>query len=491
MKDSIYWHDYEAFGKNPRRDRASQFAGLRTDSELNEIGEPLVIYCRPTRDTIPQPMACLITGITPQLAQQRGLPEAEFVRRIHAEFSRPHSCVAGYNSIRFDDELTRQLLYRNFYDPYEREWRNGNSRWDIIDMLRLCHAVRPEGLAWPENAEGWTSFRLEDLTAANGINHADAHDALSDVRATIALARQVRQHQRGLYDYAFALRSKQKVQAMIDTRMHKPILHVSSMYPASLGCIALAMPLAPHPLEPNGVLLYDLRVDPRPWLEMDVEAIRLALFTPREELAEGAARLPVKILHTNRCPVVVAPGVLDDRRAGLFSIDIDEARRHWHLLQQAPAFIDRLCRAYSIRPDLPVSDDPDYMIYAGFFSDADKRRMNAIRTLNPVQLTQGFRTLCEEFNDSRLPEMLFRYRARNFPESLSKKEQVRWQALCRSRWLPANDVNNTDKNAVSGIDQVISEIDILSAQTTDARAQTVLAELKAWVMETREWLGIA
>ena len=177
---SIYWYDFETFGKDPRRNRASQFAGIRTDEDLNIISEPLVFYCTPADDFLPDPMACLITGISPQKALADGVCEMEFIKRIHEEFSQPGTCVAGYNSIRFDDELTRQLLYRNFYDPYEREWKNGNSRWDIIDMARLCAATRPEGIVWPlcphptnnngiivydlrEDPESWARLSVEEI----------------------------------------------------------------------------------------------------------------------------------------------------------------------------------------------------------------------------------------------------------------------------------------------------------------------------------------
>ncbi len=75
--------------------------------------------------------------------------EAEFIARIHAELAHPGTCGVGYNSIRFDDEFTRYTLYRNFYDPYAREWQNGCSRWDIIDMLRLTRALRRRGSSGP------------------------------------------------------------------------------------------------------------------------------------------------------------------------------------------------------------------------------------------------------------------------------------------------------------------------------------------------------
>ncbi|RLA45884.1 MAG: exodeoxyribonuclease I, partial [Gammaproteobacteria bacterium] len=198
---TFYWHDYETFGVDPSRDRPVQFAGLRTDVDLNVIGEPLVIFARPANDFLPHPQACLVTGISPQQALAEGLPECEFIRRIHEELARPGTCSVGYNSLRFDDEVTRYTLYRNFYDPYAREWQNGNSRWDIIDMVRATCALRPAGIEWPLREDGLPSFRLEDLTSANGISHEAVHDALSDVHATIALARLVKERQPRLYDY--------------------------------------------------------------------------------------------------------------------------------------------------------------------------------------------------------------------------------------------------------------------------------------------------
>ena len=231
MGETLYWHDYETWGANPRKDRAAQFAGVRTDREFHVIGEPLVLYCKPADDMLPHPEACLITGITPQKALRDGVPEAEFFRLVHGELGRPGTCALGYNSIRFDDEFTRYGLYRNFFDPYAREWQNGNSRWDIIDMVRLTRALRPEGIQWPDHPDGKPSFRLDELTRANGIEHASAHDALSDVHATIALARLIKARQTRLYDYVYRMRGKQQAAQSLNLSAHVPgsarILHVS------------------------------------------------------------------------------------------------------------------------------------------------------------------------------------------------------------------------------------------------------------------------
>ncbi|MEN8260783.1 MAG: exodeoxyribonuclease I, partial [Pseudomonadota bacterium] len=221
---TLYWHDYETFGTDPRRDRPVQFAGIRTDEDLNIVGDPLVLYCTPAADMLPQPESCLITGITPQMALEKGLCEAEFIALIHEELAKPGTCGVGYNTIRFDDEVTRSTLYRNFFDPYAREWQNGNSRWDIIDMVRLTWTLRPEGIEWPVYQDGRPSFRLDQLSVANGIEHASAHDALSDVYATIGLARTIKRAQPKLFDYVFLNRGKRQAGAMLDPVQMKPVL---------------------------------------------------------------------------------------------------------------------------------------------------------------------------------------------------------------------------------------------------------------------------
>jgi len=480
MTTTIFWHDYEAWGADPRVDRASQFAGIRTTLDLEEIGEPLSLYCRPTPDRLPHPKACLITGITPQHAWELGVPEAEFVRQIHQQFSEPGTCVAGYNSIRFDDELSRQLFYRNFYDPYEREWKNGNSRWDIIDMLRLCFAVRPEGIEWVRNEDGWPVFKLELLTKANGLVHESAHDALSDVRATIAMARRVKQAQPRLFQYVFELRSKHKVLAAIDLKTQKPLLHVSSMYPASRHCVAPVMPLAMHPQESNGVLLYDLSVDPAPWLGLDVERMQYHLFTARKDLQEGEARLPVSVLYTNRCPVVAPLSVLDGAPP-VPALDMDAVRRHWQLLQNNPGFLQTLLQVYNQRPKPEAgSDDPDRQIYSGgFFSDADKRLMTEIRGLDAGQLVAQKQRLLASMQDARLPEMLFRYRARNFPHTLDGDEMRRWKQWCQQNW--SETATGLDMNSCREL--ILQE----RADPANAGKSAILEELEEWLLALEQW----
>ncbi|WP_373083342.1 exodeoxyribonuclease I [Zhongshania sp.] len=426
---TFYWHDYETWGANPARDRPVQFAGVRTDADLNIIDEPLMVFSRPSPDYLPHPEACLITGITPQQALQDGVSEAEFIAIVHAELSQPGTCGVGYNSIRFDDEVTRYTLYRNFFDPYAREWQNGNSRWDLIDVARLCRALRPDGIEWPVREDGTPSFRLEELSAANGLSHESAHDALSDVYATIDLAKLLKARQPKLFDYALSLRDKRTVAAMLDTVTQVPVLHVSGRLPASKFCSALMMPLALHPDNKNSVIVYDLSVDPQPLIDLSVEEISARVFSATADLPEGAERIPLKEIHINRAPIVATAKLLDDTVCERLQLDMAQCRRNWQRIRKSGDLKAKLQSLFGGR-QFAESTDPDVMLYGGgFFGSEDRHMMDTVRSSDPEALAkQAF-----PFRDPRLPELLWRYRARNYPMTLSAAEREQWLAFCRQR----------------------------------------------------------
>jgi len=436
--NTLYWHDYETFGIDPKRDRPVQFAGIRTDEELNIIGEPLVIYCRPANDFLPNPHACIVTGISPQLALEKGLPEAEFIARIHAELSQPDTCTVGYNNIRFDDEFTRYTLYRNFYDPYSREWQNGNSRWDIIDLLRVTGALRPEGINWPKREDGQTSYRLEQLSQANHIAHKSAHDALSDVIATIEVARLVKEHQPRLYQYIYQHRYKYKVQELFSLQKQSPLVHISGMYPAQRGHMGIIVPIAMDANNKNAVIVYELHTDPEEFLNMSVEQIKHLTFTRTEDLAEGEQRLPLKTIQFNKCPVVVPLKTLTPDNMKHWQIDLNLCARHLETLKMDQSLSDRVQKAFCQSFSQPA-DDPDQNLYSGgFFSPADKDRMTTIRATENSELGD----LNLHFDDQRLDEMLFRYRCRNFPDTLFMHEIERWDQYRFQRMLePQGDAS--------------------------------------------------
>jgi exodeoxyribonuclease-1 len=430
MSQSILWYDYETFGADPSYDRPAQFAGIRTDENLNEISEPVQLFCRPSPDYLPHPQASMITGITPQQCLRDGLPENEFIDQINHIFSVPETCTAGYNSIRFDDEVTRFTLYRNFHDPYAREWQNGNSRWDILDVMRCAYALRPEGINWPKNAEGKVSFRLEDLTAANGIDLGKAHDAVVDVRATIAVAKLVLDKQPKLYRYLFDHRLKHKLASLVDVDNHKPLVHVSGMYGVERGCMAIVVPICWHPNNKNSFIAFDLSTDPNTLAGLSVEQMRQRLFSKQVDLPEGIKRLGLKEVHVNKSPVLAPAATLTPDQAERWNLSGDVLRSNLaalkQLLAQDVSILQNLHGVYSQR-EFEVKTDVDSQLYSGgFWSGMDKKAMAQIHATAKKALAG----LKPNFQDPRGEEMFFRFRARNYPEYLDGDDHERWAQHC-------------------------------------------------------------
>ena len=472
---TFYWHDYETFGINPRWARPSQFAGVRTDDQLNIIGDPLMIYCHPSTDALPDPQACLVTGITPQLCVQKGLPEYQFARKVWEEFSVPGTCGVGYNSIRFDDEFTRHLLYRNFYDPYAREWQGGNSRWDLIDVVRLMYALRPEGMTWPvstqEEDRGRPIFKLEELSKANGLQHESAHDALSDVIATIELAKKIRSLQPRLFDYALSLRDKRKVAAQIDLDSNKPIFHVSSKLNWRHGYASLMMPICKHPTNSNGIICYDLMVEPAPLMSLSAEEVAERVFTRNEDLPEGVERIPLKTIHLNKSPMVGSVKLLDGAAAERLNINPACCEQHWQqLLTQRDNLAEKVSAVMNQSFESENSD-PEFNLYAGFLSTEDKQMCDQVRACDAQQLAQH----SFPFEDGRLAEMLFRYKARNFPASLSEEEMHQWEEF---RFDRLNEKISDDAYDLETYHSTITELQAQSNLSDQNR--NVLEALSLW-----------
>ncbi len=466
---SFLWHDYETFGVNPRRDRPAQFAAIRTNAALEEIGTEMMLYCQPAPDFLPDPTACLITGITPQLCLDKGIPEYQFAQQIEQAFSHSGTIGVGYNTIRFDDEVTRFMFWRNLIDPYAREWQNQCGRWDLLDVVRTAYALRPEGIHWPVNDEGKTSFRLELLTAANGLAHSAAHDALSDVRATIAMARLIGQQQPKLFDFCFALHKKDKVSQEIGLHLpvaeRKPILHISSMFGVERGCLAIVWPLAQHPTNKNEVIVWDCAFDPSELFSLDAAQIQLRMFSRAADLPEGVQRLPIKTIHLNKSPMVISSlKTLSPQRAEELGIDVAANLANAARAAQGPDLRTVWEQVFAPRDFAAIDVDED--LYGGFVGNEDRKQLNQLRQYSGEKLA----TARCHFHDPRLEELLFRYRARNFPDSLSEEEQERWQMHCAARLLDG-------EGGARNIDQLLAELDEL--QTTCGDDKTPILEALA------------
>lgn len=416
---SLFWYDLETFGTHTQHDRIAQFAGVRTNRSFEAVEDPVLLYVKIPADYIPDPLACLVTGITPQQTLKDGVTEYEAVQRIAEEFSRPGTCVVGYNNIRFDDEFIRNCLYRNLMDPYRREYADGNSRWDIIDLMRAAHDLRPEGMNWPVHENGKPSFRLGDLTKANGIEHEHAHDALADVYATIALAKKLYQVQKDLFLYSYKMRKKQRLKNLIALPELKPLVCTSFQFTTSRGCTTLIVPLTADPRNSNNLICFDLQQDPE-----------TLITCPPSRLQEE-----VQLVHVplNKCPFIAPYPTLDDSSAERLGIDRELCLTHLRRLQ-ARHDIPFKIRAAFEHAEYETVEDPDFQIYSkGFFSDADRERFSMIHRTAPEQMLEVSASL--RFDDSRAPEMIWRFVCRNFPDVLTSTQRQRWNRHVASRML--------------------------------------------------------
>jgi exodeoxyribonuclease-1 len=420
-RGTFYWYDLETTGTDSKWDRIVQFAGLRTDADLNEIGDVENLYVPVPDDVLPNPDATLVTGITPAVAAAGRMSEWAVLRRVEALFSTPDTCVAGYNSLRFDDEFIRHALYRNLMDPYAREFQNGNSRWDIIDLVRAAGALRRDGIEWPVDDAGLPVYRLERLTVANGLEHGSAHDALSDVRATVALARLVRRAQPRLFEYYLSCRSRKLVRGLLEPYGVRICVHVSGMYPRERFGVAPVVSIARHPTNSNSIVVADLCQDVENLVEWPEDRIRAELYK-----AGNPARPALKEIRVNRCPFVAELGVLTEEnwsRLGCQRRDVEERARR---LRQ-PGIAQKIQRVFAPRPyEAPI--DPEAALYDGFIDDADRSRSRALQ-----QALDGGRWQDLDFADGRLRELATRLKARSFPHLLAPAERADWRAFVRDK----------------------------------------------------------
>jgi len=463
MTKTFLWHDYESTGANPRVDRAVEFAAIRTDEDFNEVGSPIELICAPSVDVLPNPFAVKITGITPQHCEQNGVNEYDFFRAIHTEMSTPGTCSVGYNNLVFDDEITRFGFYRSFLDPYGREYLNGNSKWDVIDLARTAYALRPTGIEWPDN-DGKVTFKLTALTEANGIAHDGAHGALSDVRATIDLARRIKQAQPKLVAHHLGLRDKRAVQHQLGTIGKMSVLvtrHVSKNQKHA----TVITPIAINPMNRNEVIYFDLTKDPENVITMDDDALAEAVFK------NGRSGEGLYVLAINKCPSVSPVSVLQGVPDGWLNFDIDaitESRDH--LVAHADTLVAKVARVYRHETEYEPLD-ADSALYERFMDNDDHLICADVHSKTAAEKA----VWVPPFRDQRLQTIYPRFIARNWPEYLSEDHRAAWEQHVVS-------VLNGEVAGRLGLEQFEAQCAAALADATRAQAEAIHS-LREWVLE--------
>lgn len=472
MSASLYFYDLETSGVNPKKDRIMQFAGQRTNLDLEPIQDSDVFYVKMTDDVLPDPGAILVTGITPQQTISDGISEKEFADFFYNKVAIPQTTIVGYNSVRFDNEFIRFLMYRNYFDAYEWSYKNNVSVWDLLDVVRMARALRPDGINWPFTSDGKPTNRLEKLTDINKIDHIGAHDALSDVKATISVAQLVKNHQSKLFNYLYDMRFKQSVANLVNSG--QPFVYTSGRYDANYQKTTVVINLCEHPVYgASRVIVYDLRHDPTEFLELSIDQLIERMQYTRDQ--DALTRVPIKALTINRCPAVAPISVLNSKAQSSVNIDIKTIEKHLNILKKDPTFIGRITDALQQihkKTQAHFTTEPlavDDQLYDGFINDADKKSMSIVREYTAKTIIDTN----PNFYDERLLQLWLLYKARQFPQSLSEQEQINYQKY------------KTDKLLAGGKDSLLAKYiaDIKQrAQDTNItdRDKSLLEDLYLW-----------
>ncbi len=463
MPKTFFFYDLETSGLSGRQDRIMQFAGQRTDIDLQPIGKPFNVLVALNDDTLPSPDALMVTGITPQETVANGYTEAEFAQMLLSDVFIEDTITVGFNNIRFDDEFIRHLLWRNFRDPYEWTWRDGRSRWDMLDVVRMTRALRPSGINWPV-VDGKPSNRLELITKENNIDHQNAHDAMSDVDALIAITALVKTKQPQLFNYMLKMRDKNEIKKLVNLEDKQPFVYTSGKYDSKFHKTTVAFPLTAG--KNGNVIVYDLRIDPSAFIDLSLKDLSKIFYASWEDRQlDGFVGLPVKELQYNRAPAVAPLSVLDKEEGwNQLSLEKNTIERHLGIILAAPHFAENIRSLFEGKPEYKKSPDPESQLYDSFLNDSDKLRVQAVAEANEAELSD----LHFEFQDERLTALLLHYKARNYPRSLSQQEATAWE-----QWRVSHI--NTQLPAF------IQSIERLSKQDLTDQQQFILQELQLWL----------
>ena len=472
---TFFFYDLETSGFSPQNDRIMQFAGQRTDENLNRIGEPINILVKLNDDILPSPSALMVTKISPQKTVEEGYTEAEFAKMLVEEYFTPDTVIVGYNNVRFDDVHIQHLLWRNFYPPYDWQWKDGRSRWDLLDVVRMIRALRPEGINWPfiineETGEKFAANKLELLTKENGILHENAHDAMSDVDGLIDVARLLKEKQPQIFDYLFKIRSKNEVQKLVNLENPKPFVYTSGRFKVEFEKTTVTFPIAPA--KNQNVIVWDLRFSPEKFIDWSEDQILENITADFEtRSSDDFEPIAAKILQYNKCPAVAPMGVLTEENQQRLKIDLAEIQKNLDILRKNPHFAENLRSAFERRSEVfqdkssAEKPAPEARLFEGFVSKSDDIKIEAVRNSADRELADFH----PDFADERLTDLLLHYKARSFPKSLSSQEKELWEEY-------------RVKNLQKMMPNFMKEFqEIANNQNLNSQEEYILEEIKLWL----------
>jgi exodeoxyribonuclease-1 len=337
----------------------------------------------------------------------------------------------------------------------------------------MTRALRPDGIKWPFTDDGKPVNRLELLTAANKIEHIGAHDALADVKATISVAKLIKDKQPKLFSYLLSIRNKKQVAPIVES--NEPFIYTSGRISSEYLNTSPFVNLAKNS-DAGSAVVYDLRFDPEELIDLSVdELIDKWKYVPNQPSPDK----PFKTIKYNHAPAISPMGVLDDASLKRLSINLEEVKKNLAKLNKIkPEFSKKISEVINAmdnnrekeikakQSDAPYN--PDNMLYDGFFGDGDNHLFEQIHNAKPDQINEAGKDL----KDRRLVEMLPLYKARNYPKSLSAEEMETWEYYCSEKL--------TGGNESSPLAYYFAKLDELSQKKMTKDQSFLIEELKLY-----------
>ena len=443
MTPTFFWYDYETTDLDWYRARPVQVAGIRTDESLEREGKLGELYCQPAPDHLPRIGSVLTHRVSPVHARDRGIREFEFAKKVHKQLHAEGTCTVGFNATTFDHRITHHLFFRNLFDPYRWHWKDSStSKWDIIELCRAAYALRRDILLWPYDDEGYAAFKLHKLALENSIRSEyshravsgqDPHSAADDVRLTLDLARLLKGASKNLWDYSRSCQSVEHVVRSIRTTF----LIVNTTVLRQRGAATIAGFLGQDPNDKNRNYAFDLSYNPAEFFDANAES--LLTYKPKSSADNRDPRRHVPILRfrANASPYVMEfdlSNPMSEARQGLLDglqlAPLDELQRRFSALDSNTKFKTRVVELN--KPSYPERACPEENLYGLDVDRSDRAQLTRIRkSIGRPNWWKNER----HFRAKWLPGMVLRFRARNFPETLSDKEAEDWRDYCRQRLL--------------------------------------------------------
>jgi exodeoxyribonuclease-1 len=461
------FYDTETTGTDTVYDQILQFGAVLTDSELNEL-DRFEVRSRLLPHVVPAPGALLANRLSPATLVDPALPtHYEALRLIAAKLECWSPAVfLGYNSIEFDEKLLRQSLYQTLQPVYVTNTR-GNVRADVLRLVQAATTLAPQSLSIPLAANGKETRKLDAIAPANGFNHANAHDAMADVKATIFMAKLVKTRAPRIWSALMGLAPKPA--AISCLRRDDPLM-LTEFY----GGRPYSWPVIGCGCSPDSDTLgcvFDLRFDPSDFLRLSENDLVSVLLSPRKAL---------RYVATNKQPILIP---FEIAPASLFGSNLSKAEfsQRAKTIRADREFCEKACRAVARR--FSTKDEPaqhvEEQIYDAFPCSSDAELM---RQFHLVPWDARIR-IVDRLQDQRFRELGYRLIHVERPDVLAITTRSRLDAWHHERVLGTPGVSVPYRTFTDAI----REAEDL-ARTGERESAHQVYSIKKWLEQSEDRL---